>query len=449
MSHEIRTPLNAILGMTELMLRKDLTFDLYDNALSIKQAGTSLLSLINDILDFSKAEAEKTDGPEYPPETITGKDTDSPALRFTAPGARILIVDDIEINLDVAEGILGPYGMSVDRASSGPEALRMVQENQYDLVFMDHMMPGMDGMETTAAIRAWEESRGKKRTPIIALTANAVSGMKEQFLEKGFSDYISKPIEIDKLDEILARWIPAEKRVKAAFKRKTFSGDGGLIIPGVDVNRGINMTGGTEAGYRKVLVQFYKDAAKRLPIFAVPPAGDKGPPSKGKPGRKDSGGDLSAFTTQAHAIKGAAGTIGAAAVSKEAATLEAAGQAGDIQMIRRILPGFYEHLAGLIEDIGKILEEDRNREIRGTTPNGAGGKENSPETSSVPLLLSALRTALEAKSMREVDRLLEELDQRPLDIKTRDTINDISDRVLMGEYKESKNLIDRLLRLDL
>jgi CheY-like chemotaxis protein len=172
-------------------------------------------------------------------------------------------VDDIEINLDVAEGLLRPYKLTIDRAAGGLEAVRLVRENRYDLVLMDHMMPGMDGMEAVAAIRSWEDksaspSAPEARLPIIALTANAISGMKEIFLEKGFSDYLSKPIETTKLDEVMSRWIPPEKRIKtdAGIKRETFSGDTELWIPGVNTQKGIAMTGGTEAGYRKVLVQF-------------------------------------------------------------------------------------------------------------------------------------------------------------------------------------------------
>jgi CheY-like chemotaxis protein len=152
------------------------------------------------------------------------QDSENPGVRFTAPDARALIVDDIEINLDVVEGLLSPYNIAIDRASGGAEAARLAQQNRYDLVLMDHMMPDMDGIEATAAIRAWEEAQHEKAVPIIALTANAISGMKELFLEKGFNDYISKPIEIAKLEEIMSRWIPSEKRIKTGGMRRETSG---------------------------------------------------------------------------------------------------------------------------------------------------------------------------------------------------------------------------------
>jgi signal transduction histidine kinase/AmiR/NasT family two-component response regulator len=138
--------------------------------------------------------------------------------RWIAPDARILIVDDIATNLKVARGLLAPFECEIDLCAQGARAVLMIQEERYDLVFMDHMMPGMDGIEATAAIRAWEESlTGKsagRRTPIVALTANALSGMKELFLEKGFDGYLAKPIEIKHLNAVMETWIPREKRQK-------------------------------------------------------------------------------------------------------------------------------------------------------------------------------------------------------------------------------------------
>jgi signal transduction histidine kinase/CheY-like chemotaxis protein len=132
-------------------------------------------------------------------------------VRFTAPDARALIVDDLMTNLIVAQGLLSAYRLRVDICDSGSSAVSKVKDRRYDRVFMDHMMPGMDGVETTAAIRNME-GEYFKQLPIIALTANALSGMREMFLSKGFNDYLAKPIELAKLNALMEKWVPKEKR---------------------------------------------------------------------------------------------------------------------------------------------------------------------------------------------------------------------------------------------
>jgi signal transduction histidine kinase/CheY-like chemotaxis protein len=134
---------------------------------------------------------------------------------FTAPDARILIVDDVPINLLVAEGLLAPYKMRIDCCTSGDEAISLMEKNHYDLILMDHLMPGMNGVETTAKIRAMESRAAEgsfSRIPIVALTADAIIGMKEMFLENGFDDYLSKPIELAAMHTIIKKWIPKEKQ---------------------------------------------------------------------------------------------------------------------------------------------------------------------------------------------------------------------------------------------
>ena len=121
------------------------------------------------------------------------------------PQVRVLVVDDLPANLLVARGMLAPYGLQADTAASGREAIEMVKNHNYDLIFMDHMMPEMDGIETAEAIRKLETNG--KQTPIIALTANALRGMRESYLEKGFQDYLSKPISPAALDEIINKWL--------------------------------------------------------------------------------------------------------------------------------------------------------------------------------------------------------------------------------------------------
>jgi CheY-like chemotaxis protein len=123
---------------------------------------------------------------------------------WLGPQVQVLVVDDLPANLLVAQGLLAPYGLRVDTAASGREAVELASSHSYDLIFMDHMMPEMDGIEAAAVIR---KMKGHAHTPIVALTANALRGMKELYLEKGFDDYLSKPIGPEALDAIINKWL--------------------------------------------------------------------------------------------------------------------------------------------------------------------------------------------------------------------------------------------------
>jgi len=134
--------------------------------------------------------------------------------QFIAPDARILVVDDLKMNLDTACALLEQLEMHIDTAMSGKEAIEKVEKNQYDLIYMDHMMPEMDGIEATKRIRKLGEitkNEYYKTLPIIALTANAIVGMREKFIQSGMQDFISKPIEINKLYMVTKRWLPDNK----------------------------------------------------------------------------------------------------------------------------------------------------------------------------------------------------------------------------------------------
>jgi PAS domain S-box-containing protein len=123
---------------------------------------------------------------------------------------QFLVVDDIDINLIIAKEILLEYGAQVETADSGAEAVRMIKEKNYDIVFMDHMMPEMDGVDATKIIRALPEEKYKK-LPIIALTANVVGDVRDMFIKSGMSDFLSKPMEIAEMERVLREWLPPEK----------------------------------------------------------------------------------------------------------------------------------------------------------------------------------------------------------------------------------------------
>jgi len=137
------------------------------------------------------------------------------SAKFTAPDANILVVDDILTNLKVVKGLLAPYGMQISLCKSGPMAIEAIKTNRYDMVFMDHLMPGMDGVETTEQIRRFGvEDEYFAQVPIVVLTANAVTGMRDFFLENGFTDFMSKPVDTIRLNSVLEKWIPKEKQLK-------------------------------------------------------------------------------------------------------------------------------------------------------------------------------------------------------------------------------------------
>lgn len=132
--------------------------------------------------------------------------------KLKAPTARILVVDDVRTNLLVIKGLLKQTEIIIDTALSGAECLEMIKETKYDIVFLDHMMPDMDGVETIRALKA-DDSHVNTNTPVVMLTANAIIGAKEQYLDDGFTDYLSKPIDWQELESMLIRLLPTDKVV--------------------------------------------------------------------------------------------------------------------------------------------------------------------------------------------------------------------------------------------
>ncbi len=156
---------------------------------------------------YSLAIASVLNDEDYTKKYLRGQGGESHG--FTAPSAHALVVDDNEVNLHVAKGLLRAYQMRISTAKSGKECLELLADHRYDMIFMDHMMPEMDGIETVEHIRAMD-TEYYKTVPVIALTANAISGMREMFLEKGFDDFLAKPIDLKKLDDILYNNLPSE-----------------------------------------------------------------------------------------------------------------------------------------------------------------------------------------------------------------------------------------------
>jgi len=285
------------------------------------------------------------------------------------PYGRVLVVDDMPVNISVIKGLLEPYDLKIDTALSGREAIAKLQspDSHYDLVFMDHMMPGMDGIETTEYIRAWEKEQAagdnnhpagsRKKTPIIALTANALSGNSDMFLSRGFDGFISKPIDANKLDKELNLWIhnkenpqvfqPLKKddhkaRPSSVNDSASLSPETQALlntIPGLDVKSGIAAVGGSLKVFCEVLLIFCSDVNERMSLLKTLP--DKN--------------TLKDFIIQVHAIKSACASICAKELSLGAAELEAAGKDGNLELIKIKLPAFISLLTEFVANINSKL----------------------------------------------------------------------------------------------
>jgi len=342
-------------------------------------------------------------------------------IRFTLPEARVLIVDDLAINLRVAQGLMAVYEMQIDCAESGSEAIEKTQGKEYDIIFMDHMMPGMDGIEATAAIRALKGEYFSK-VPVIALTANAIYGMREMFLEKGFNDFLSKPIEIAKLNEILERWIPREKRCTVSPQNQTCSTQAIAVyfpeIEGMNTSIGLSRVGGSVERYRGLLDVFLHDVNQRF-VFLEKPTPD----------------NLKAFITHVHALKSALANIGALAMSELSGSLETAGRRGDISFIHEHLDDFRVGLSSLSEQIGKVITDKHFRVV--PVKNGENTNESRWDQG-----ITRLKTALKAEDIDGMDEAMTTLRLLPSNGKRYALIQKVTELILISEFEQALQIIE-------
>ena len=265
-------------------------------------------------------------------------------VREYMPYGNVLVVDDMETNLYVAEGLMKLYGLNVDLAESGKEAIRKVNSGKvYDVIFMDHMMPDMDGMETTRRLR---ESGYTK--PIVALTANAVSGQAEIFLDNGFDAFIAKPIDTRQLDKVLNQLVrdvqPAE--VLAAAGRD-------VKLPSASPSESSPLAA---RQMNPLLVEsFVRDASKSLSLLETLWSDDN-------LSREDK---LRSYTITVHGMKGSLGNIGEPDLVTRANELEDAGRDGDWETISALTPKFVEDLRILLDRFATEHQDGTDEDIAG------------------------------------------------------------------------------------
>lgn len=305
-------------------------------------------------------------------------------FEFIAPEAQILIVDDNAINLTVAEGLLEPLQMQIDTALSGKEALTMIGEKHYDLILMDHMMPELDGVETTHIIRRFHP--GYDNVPIIALTANAVSGTKAMFLREGLDDFVAKPIEVRIIVSKLKQWLPAQKIKKVSNKPRLQEEPSHkpLEIEGLDTAAALSLLG-SEKLYWSVLRDYYRVIEKKARLIES----------------LEQQEDIRGYTIEVHALKSASRQIGAIPLSEQAAAMEKAGNEQDIARIHKYTP----HMLTMYTDLGRILRPFFPDELPADTPKEAV----TPQA--LHIAFTDLREALENLNMGQMEEVVRQMDQ--------------------------------------
>ncbi len=250
--------------------------------------------------------------------------------KLTAPEAEILVVDDTPMNHVVIRELLKSIQARVESARSGEECLKKQHEKKYDIIFLDYRMPGMDGIETLDEIKK-DTSSPNKDTPVIVLTANAISGARENFLREGFDDYLSKPIESDKLEDTLIRYLPKEKVLLTSDNKKeektetqgsqknesTDYPEWTKYLEEIDVGEGLKNCGSIDSYFN--IIKVYYESAEMTENNIEGAYNDEN--------WKD-------YTSYVHSLKSTSRTIGARSLSELAKKLEDAGNAGDIETIR-------------------------------------------------------------------------------------------------------------------
>lgn len=313
--------------------------------------------------------------------SVEDKNTDSD-FGFTAPEAKILVVDDNSINISVTKGLLEPLKMQIDCVLNGKAALQKIKSEKYDLIFMDHMMPEMDGVETTLAIR--QQYPDYDSVPIIALTANAVGNARDLFIRAGMNDFVAKPIELRLITAKVRQWLPASKIIRQSLSKENSEKDSPLPILGdLDVKRAIKLLGSKQL-FDTIIKEFFRTINTKAQAIK----------------EYEKKEDWTAYTIEVHALKSTAKQIGAYSLSEKAAALEKAGNQKDSVMI-------HLHTDALLRQYGAYIPV-----LSGYCTSGSEKKTSTKEISREKLsgYLDRIKTLSEDLNIESIESLTRELE---------------------------------------
>lgn len=353
-------------------------------------------------LSLSRDISDDTDNVKkiYIPEAFAG-----------AEGKRVLVVDDNETNLYITRKLMEPYKLAVDEANSGKAAIIKAQEHKYDLIFMDHMMPEMDGVEAMQEIRKLPPDYCKT-VPIVALTANAVYGAQKELMESGFSDYVAKPIETKRLDEVLRKYLGTmavdSETVLLDDNNIIKNADMELYKDAIDMKYAMEVMGLGENAYLSVLKVYHKNLPVILERLCL----------------AKSGGDINQFVIDVHSIKSTSASIGAMELSEAAKKLEYAGKISDFEYIDSEFDSFSDKCRNITAILDSFLSEDK--------------VENENKESAVLQRewLEQMYAACEDMDAIKAADLIEQIRDKQYSAKEEELINSISGYIEEYDYDE-------------
>lgn len=362
---------------------------------------------------------------EAPEEEVSHERQQEP---FWVANYKVLVVDDNRINRKVARIFLQAYDLEIEEAESGAEAIEAVQKTRYDIIFMDHMMPEMDGVEAVQIIRN-ECGENGSYPIIIALTANAMAGVREKFLANGFQDFITKPLERKQLHEALKKWIPEEKQMKSKIWldnwRRDYSRNEefqNILIEGIDTDEVVKRYSGSVTEYLGILELYCLDGKRKMTVLR----------------ELWENGDYKTYGIEVHGLKSASANVGAMRVSNSAKEQEKAVDRGDKEFVDSHIFELLADYEKQMEHIRKFLKQNRNSD-------GAKEKENEIAKED---LLKEIKEALENLEnfrSKECAAKIEEILQYRLQEEIEAKLEEVSEQLKLYEDDAAEQILRALI----
>jgi len=347
---------------------------------------------------------------------------------FTAPGASILVVDDNATNLKVMVNLLKPTKMTVDVADGGYACLEMVKKKRYDLIFLDHMMPDLDGVETLLQMKQMTESMCDG-VPVIALTANAITGAKEMYLSKGFDAFLAKPIVPEKLEQMITEMLPCElvsydnSKMEGQVSEnrneiQALTEDFLPAVEGIDWNYGLLHL--KDAKLLKDTVEdFYRTIDSEADTL-----------EKWYQKIEDSEEALNQYRIKVHGMKSSAALIGAASLSGVAKLLEYAARDERMEVIHSVTPVFLEDWRSYKEKLKNCLPEEEKQSIE--------------DMSIIIALLVDLNKAMEDMDIDASDEIMEQIRQYEYEEEMQQFVDELSTAVVNLDSEHVTALVEKM-----